>query len=621
MAKKSKIAKQEELKVKLDRWWRNDRDARKKSDWQWFVNDLWVAGYHYTRWDRDTQTIQTDNRDKGRPKVVVNKIYPTLRAVRNFITRNQPKAVVTPEDMTDENVEDVRKQTLYLGFLEQKLRLDLKLKAALWSALKNSVGYWQVLWDEDADDGNGEVDVNFIDEYDLYWDSVARFPEEARRVHLAVRRPLEELENDSKYDSKAVRRLKEDKQLSSSSLKTRFMGIQKGAGNTSEVDPKGTIIVRETWWKEEQQDSSPKIMVAAMAGNQLIRPAEETDLTRFPFFRLQADVNPLSMYGQGWVKNLIPVNRQLNRLESQVAEYNDLMNRGKWITDKGAGVRVINNESGQIISKKRGYEVKQGAIAPMANSIFNQIQNMVSYLEDIGGIHEATLGRVPTGVKSGEGIEALQQGDANSISEIVENTENFLEDVYSHILELVSKKYQFARNIAPLRTTGEREFMKVIGEEAEGIEEGATVIKKKNLVDVKIGSWLSDTPTARKRAIIELAGVLPDLDPQTILEGYEVGNIADVIKRIKERQEQRLADEKELKEAPTKEGGIQEVAAGVKEIIEGRQPTLQGPVSPEALQFIDNFLQRQEAQGLDPEVIQAIQSFKNQLAQGPVAEN
>lgn len=372
----------------------------------------------------------------------------------------------------------------------------------------------------------------------------------------------------------------------------------------------------------------------AKAGETTIREPEKTDLTRFPFFRLPSDVEPLKMYGQGWVKNLISPNKLLNQLESQVAEYNDLMNRGKWVSDKGAGVRVINNNNGQIIEKKRGFDVIQASISPLSAAIFKQIENASMYMEDMGGAHDATMGRIPTGAKSGKALEALQVGDSNNLSEIVENLEEFLEDVYEYILELVSKKYQFARRIITTTGSGEKEFIDIIGSEAKGAEgeslapEGALVVEPKNMVDVKITSWLAETQEARREALIKLFE-LQAIDLETLLQGYAIGNVAQVIQRVQRQgavtraqdtaQQVALADaQNQGKAQPAPEPapvGPAQANAALQAVIQGQEPQVPDQISPEYLQYIDQFMQSDGFSSLDDGDKQAVQAFRNQIAQ------
>jgi hypothetical protein len=121
---------------------------------------------------------------------------------------------------------------------------------------------------------------------------------------LAVRRRISDLMEDEKYDKKEVEQIKADNKESASSYKEMLLSFEKNgssqASNGKGDDKDGTVILKEYWYKE-----SDKIYVCAKAGGRVIRKPEEVDVKIIPFFKLSSDIMPFSMYGEGWVKNMI----------------------------------------------------------------------------------------------------------------------------------------------------------------------------------------------------------------------------------------------------------------------------------------------------------------------------
>lgn len=647
---KLKAADKPKLAAKLGRWWEEDSSARKRTDWQWFLYDLWREGHHYARYDKNTQQVVTTPQEKGKPKVMVNKIDPAVRAVVNYALRNRPKAEVTPADASQDALDEIAKQNLFLNYLHDRLDLRTVERGAVDESVTSGLSWVQVLWDEAAADGKGEVAVHEVDKYDLYWSARARDPKESRRYTLAVSRPIELLKTDPKYKGADWDKVKADNARSSSALKERLLNLDTGSDvSTGSSEDKGSVLLKEFWYYGDKElgEDPEKIYVCAMAGDEIIRTPEETDLTRMPFFRLCVARKKLSMVGRSWIKNLIPLNKRLNHLMSSMAEYNVVMNKGYWVADKGSGVRTIKNEHGLILEKKRGTELKQYPVPGLSSVLMNEIEYILQMFEDISAVHDATMGRIPTGAKSGKALEALQTGDSNNLAEVVENTELWLEEVYEYILTLAAQKYQFARDITPMTSTGQRQFLKVVGEDAQSEQEAQgqdvdpmmqkerLVIKKKNVVDVKITSYLAHTAEARREAIRELATLIPDLDPQTILEVYEVGPIADIIMRIKEREAERQQQEiqtaraqqgvqlegqaaqQEMQASQQPEGaGADAAIAAIRMIVDGNPdtvPEIPEIVSPEFVQYFDSFIQN-PPEGLDPAMLTLLQKVRDDVA-------
>lgn len=679
----TKLAGEDEngvLKERLSRYWNSAFSARKELDWKWFNYHLWVDGLHDGKWNKSTQQILAKPRADGKPRVMINKTFTTIRAVRSYVLQNKPKPTVTPYNMTDQDLDQAVALGKYLDYVHDSLHLRQSLRASMWHALKYSVGFWQVLWDEDAEDGQGQIKVNVVDPFDLYIDPTAKLPKEARYMILAVQRNIDDLRDDPKYDGVDWDKIKTDNQMAASTLKARILNFEKGGVTFNDKDKKtATAIVKEYWYKEmgdedvdeEDQEAKPdkdgnkptkkskrrkqRIMLCTMIGEQIIRGPLDTGLDRFPFFRLSSDIEPLSMYGNGWVKNIIPVNRLLETLEESVAEYNVIVNKGKYTVPKNAGIRVINNEHGQIIEHKAGamFAPQPVQIPAMNPAVMEQIQNANRYIEDIGCMHDASLGRVPSGVKSGIGVETLMEGDSNNLSELTENTSEFLEDVYEYILKIASEKYQTMRNIVLTSQSGEREFISVIGEGAHADLQGdnATVIPGKNAVDVKIESWLAYTSDGRRQAVGQLAQIMlaqqQPLPVDVILDAFEVGNTAEIVQKIREdqkaqqeaqlqQQQQQMEQQGQLQQQQmqqqqqgqmqmqaqqaqqaqqqqqAQEAGVPQATAVIRQLISGEKPQMPQVVGADFINYLDHFIQSPEGQQLGGALLSVLQSFRDQ---------
>lgn len=525
----------------LERYWDTAFGARSELDWKWFQYDLWYNGNHYARWDKSTQQIiSTNPKVDGRPKVTINKIYSTLRGVRSHVLMNDPVAEVTPYNMTDQEVDQANKLNYYMRYLHDHLHLRSQLRASMLHALKYSVGWWQVMWDEAAEKGQGGVVINVVDPYDLYIDPVARLPKEARYMILAVRRSIDDLKQDPKYKDADWDSIKGTDMQAASTLKSRILSYEKGGAtfNDGQKDH-GSVILKEFWYKEGE-----KIMLCAMIDKQIVRKPEETGLDRLPFFRLCSDIEPLAMYGQGWCKNLIPLNKMLETNESSIMEYNVVVNKGRYTVPKNAGVRTVTNQHGIFVEHKVGaqFAPQPMQIPQLSQVIETQTQRINTYIEDIGCQHDASRGQSSPNAVSGVAIEALQEGDSTNLSELTENTQEFLEDVYEYVIELLSQKVVTARNVITSTTTGEKVFFKVIGEQADDQlkqQEGVVQIPQKCAVDVKITSDLAFTADGRRAAMKDLAGFpqMVNLPPDVILKAYNIGPIADIIKDMKQQAE------------------------------------------------------------------------------------
>lgn len=624
--KKEKKESKDEILARLDRMWKEASEFRKQYDYRWFLYGMWVRGYHYARYDRKAKMVVGKPPASGRPQIVVNKIYPTIRGVRNYVLRNQPKAQVVPEDTTNQTaIAESMKSTRFLEYFHERQKLKKKLKGTVFQALETSMSWWQVIFD------GSEIVVNPVDCFDYYFDPKANSPSKQRYGILAVSRRISELLEDDKYDKKEVAEIKPDNKKSSSSYKELLLSYDRGSSADSATgkDQDGSVIVKEFWYMKGDQ-----VYVCATAGGRLIRKPEIIDTPIIPFFKLSSDNMPFSMVGEGWVKHMIDPQKLINSAMSTLAEYNLIMNKVKVIVDKGAGIRVFTNQMGEVLEKKRGYTVTTQASAPLNPAIYQQIDYANRFIEDIGAMHDAMMGRVPTGAKSGRAIESLQIGDSNNMSELVENLEEFLEDVYEYTLLLASKVFQDYRSIILPDYTGQDTAARVIGADSEIgqqlLEEGdvpddTIVIQDKNFVDVKIGSFLSFTPEGKRDAVRELYEVIPDLPEDIILDAYAVGNIADVVNGIKKKRAEAAQQEMEQQrmqaevqqDTQNPEATPQEAVAAIRTMLEGGTPQVPRRPGQMYIQVFDEFIERETELGeVDQQALSAIARFRDQVVQG-----
>ncbi|MDE2106329.1 MAG: hypothetical protein KGL39_54420, partial [Patescibacteria group bacterium] len=270
----------------------------------------------------------------------------------------------------------------------------------------------------------------------------------------------------------------------------------------------------------------------------------------YDFVIYRADLNPKEIYGEGWMKHVMPINRVINQLESSVYDYATKVAKGRIVVDRDAQVRSIHNVHGEIISKARGSEIRPLDLPPLPIAVQNLIERMNRYLEDIGQVHDASLGRIPAGVKSGIGIAELKQADATGQDDLVDNLEDFLSEVASKILRKISENYTTYHIVQALGVReGEEKYFAVVG--AKSGKKGnkdhngqvkigpdwldLAVIGDDNQIRVTIGSWLGYTKEMMQEKVLKLleAGAI---DQKTFLRLWEFGGVDEIVQETRKEQ-------------------------------------------------------------------------------------
>ena len=244
---------------------------------------------------------------------------------------------------------------------------------------------------------------------------------------------------------------------------------------------------------------------------------------------------------------MIPINRVIDALESHIFEYNHFFAKGRFVIDKNSGARIIVNQHGQIIEKNRGATVTSLPISPLPPSPQEQLASMRRNLEDLSGVHDVSLGRLPGTIRSGVAIAELKQADATNQNDLIDNLEDFLARSGRKILKLVAENWNTSKLISVTGLGGKPEYFMAIGEQGNiknkkknkytfgEMDLPLAIIGADNEVRVQVGSWLAYTKEARQEKLKELFR-LGAIDQKTYLEYSEFADIDGIIKRTRDEQ-------------------------------------------------------------------------------------
>ena len=484
---------------------------------QWFINDAYYKGWHNVKYNKDTGKLSWGSRDPL--DFAINQTYSICRAIRGAVTRTQPTWDVDalPYAQLDPGTSQVLGQ--YLGFVYDKLRMKQLVKKAVLYGLLYGQGIFQYGYDAEADDGEGLPWVQVLDPFDTYIDPYAEDIRSARYVIKVISRPKEVVEQNPNYDQDAIKELSTTTKTSESMYKELI--------NTNSSDTSATssnMLLHESWCMTKEG-----IRVITTCENKVLRN-ELTNFKKLPFEIYFPDINTDSIYGEGWVKNIVPLNKALNYLEKAVLEYNILFSKGKYITDSNSGIKIINNKNGQILRHKPGHSIQQMDMKPMSSTPFKQIDNLKDYMQNIGAAHEAFMGKAPAGVTAGVAFDTLVANAYTNIVDLIDNLADTLGRLGEDILNL---GYDYQLITKPFRTdTGD--IYSVISGQVDEVPDGAVTIPKNPEVKVKITGGISHTKEGKREILTMLRGG-GDISRQTLLQNFDIDP---------EEEKQRLMEEK-----------------------------------------------------------------------------
>jgi len=523
----------------------SERRLKDVKDWrsmkiekQWTINWAWYKGQHNLKYDTQAKRLVWDEDDPL--KFYVNLIYSTVRAVVAASTKDQPEWEVDARPYGTLKEEQTRALSYFLEGEWQRMEMKSKVKDLLKYGLIYGMGVFE--YGFDADDEDGQLWVKTLDPFDTYIDPLTtdRELKDCRYVIKTVRRSLDSIRANEEYDN--TDKISPDNAVAESEWKRKAVLQDFGTETMGSQKSTESVILKESYFREKDG-----IRIVTTAGGRLLRneSPKETGLKEFPFCVYFADYNPGQIYSEGWVKNLVPINRAINAIERSILEFNTIMSKGKYITDTRSNVKMITNDNGVIVRKSPGSLFEQMKIEPMSSTPFNQLENLKEYMKEVGASNEAFMGATPTGIKAARAIELLVANNMNNLADLIDNLEIVLQNLGTKLLEVGYDKFVTSKEFKVKTQGSEVKIGKIIGGKYKA-GPNTIQIPKRPEVRVRVISGVIHTKEAR----IDMYNTLRlqgDLDRRTLLEEMELP--ADEIELRLEEENQGMPISSDAEEA------------------------------------------------------------------------
>lgn len=517
-------------------WFTFAEEAARRKHWEYFVIDQFVKGNHDIRGNPDDNSIEMT---KATEKVnfPVNKVFTTFRAVKTFVTRHKPKIEVEPSESTPEAKKYAQRATLTIARDNQLNNGRVLNKELAHYGVKYGIGYRQIGYDPVK-----KVTQRWtIDPFDLFVVSKTGKFEDAPAVIKSLTRTVGYWK--TKFpDANIV----PDNEIAASKYKQlAFQSQFPGATAAAQRLEEQTALGYECWYRVFKPNAKGGYVNKCLFTKSEILSFEETPYTEYPFIAYRAEVVPNELYPDGHLKHTIAPQRMFNLLNTQMLEYNHIVNRGRFRVPQGSGFRIIQAKEGQIIMHKPGMPPEVLNPPGVSTLLERQLQMAGDFIEDVGGQHDASFGAMPERATSGRAIENLQLGDSNNISDLRDNFEDALSQEASWILKMYSLFEKEGVVLNDNSNTDKPDTFGVIGKEAVGgnvpekyyIEDNGSycdvcAILPDNKVKVSVVSELGETKEARLGLLFKLKEA--GLPLKVILNYLEFPNADDVMTRITE---------------------------------------------------------------------------------------
>ena len=525
------------------------KSARAPFEPDWYLNSAFYVGQQWLYWNYGR--LDRPNLAKYRETVVDNRIQPIVlsRAARKV--KNRPTFSATPFTGKEEDVDAARITEKVMEFDWVYLDLQQKLFQAELFAEIVCAGLWKIYWDstvgekarvlvdasgqpvqlngrilKEEDIGNsfeqglppgleikeiaqGDVCIDVVSPFHFYPDPLATSMSELEWcIEEKVRSP-EYVKQRYGVD------LEPDTDVNAGPMEARLAPSLMFGGGTQY---KG-VRLYEFWRKPSS--SYPGGQKVCWAQDQLLaednKPYDPNPYVMFSGLKVPNRFWPTAMVSQ-----LRPLNVDLNKLKSQVAENASRIGNPSILRSRQANVAYSGIPAEDVLYDSTVSDAVPQFLKPpeMPRYVLEQEQKIVDAMTEISGQREVSNATVPTGVTAASAINLLQEADDTRIGPEIQDMEFALGQAGTKVAKLRAKYNSDERLIRLAGEDGNWDIFAFRG----------AMMGEEPTVECQAGSAMPRSKAAKQAAGLEVLGLMfqygmvpEQRDLRMFFRDYEVG--------------------------------------------------------------------------------------------------
>ncbi len=453
---------------------------------------------------------------------------------------NMPTATCLPREPQDE--EDAKAISAILPVILERCDFEQTYAENMWFKLKHGVCAWGVFWNNDIENGLGDIDVRGIDVRNLYWQSGVRRLQDSRSVFYV--QPMHEDEVKARfphYDGKGA---------GASSL-----GLS-GAGEDGD-----TLAVVDWYYKRRLPSGRTVLHYCKFTGDCILFASENDPLYargwyehgQYPFV---LDVL-YPMEGECGGFGIIALARDpqtyIDRVDRNLLEYMDWATRVRYFCKRNTGMseaefsdlsRRIVEVDGDLDEER----VRQITVAGLDPFWLELKESKIAELKETTANRDVLQGVPDGGVTAASAILALQEAGNKTMRDMVAASYRSFVQLVRLVIECVRQFYTEQRCFRILGTDGAYRYLNWsntgIAEKESGMLPDGTPCCRRPIFDIDVRAEKKDpyTRLSHNEMMMELyrMGVFSAKNAASagiLLENMEFSGVARVRNKVAELAE------------------------------------------------------------------------------------
>jgi len=429
------------------------------------LNNLFAQGFQWITLQPAQNRVITPPSPRNRRRVTLNLIKPWLLDTEAKLDIALPTFDVTPNTLSQPNKDAAQAGEGYGQHLWRNLEMRKKYRQIVRHCVHFGHCFGMIDWDEtigpmftvrkQREDGagpelmNGQPVDDIITLGDLRFDVLSPMGvitdeedtelDEKSYILLANWMSLDSIRERWEEGTEVVEETRATPQFDTMGMMDSLTGSKSQQHHAKGLDNPGAVVYKMFM---KPQHSAAKGLIATFAhGVELERdewPDVYSKMEGYPIIKFDWYTHPHVFRGESSIVDQIPIQREINIVLSQIRENLDMILAAKILNPHGSGVDDMDDIAGQIVDYVPGFRPEILQMGSIPAFVPRHLENLLTLMEDVQILHKPSKGKVPAGVKSGVGIELLQEQDDRPLSVPENNLHAGLNSVLRKALQIAS---------------------------------------------------------------------------------------------------------------------------------------------------------------------------------------
>ena len=424
------------------------KDGKRKLEERIVEEEQWWKLRH---WD-----IIAKGESSDRPQPTSAWMFNSIAAKHADIMDNYPEPNVLPRERGDE--ESAKILSSILPVIYERNNYEETFSDAAWYKLKHGVVAKGVFWNTELEDGLGDIDTQFIDILNIFWEVGITDIQASRNLFIVSLRDNDLIE--AQYP-----------QLKGK-IGGKIIDVKEYVYDDT-VDVTNKSLVVDWYYKKTNSAGKTVLHFCKFVGNEVLFASEnnpeyaENGFYNHGLYPVEFDVlfpEEGTPVGFGYISIMKSPQMYIDKLQQVILENTIKATKPRFFAKKNVGINVdeFKDDTKDIVWVEGDIDeerLRQIDIQQVSGAALNILQMKIDELKETSSNRDVSQGSTSGGVTAAAAIAALQEaGNKQSRDMIAASYRSYTRECYLAI-ELMRQFYDETRSFRITGETGKYEFI------------------------------------------------------------------------------------------------------------------------------------------------------------------